>query len=131
MPRSITRPQVGSMVWYYAAPTAVNPQAAIVLGVVDKTHLALTWFAAADGAATFAGNVLYTDGSVKVTSGAWCTYMRINAFTAGTSPNSEALDYELAGLTLEQREARLDAIAAKQEAEFALLPGREQVPPQV
>ena len=40
MPRSITAPQTGSMVWYFSAPGAL-PQAAIVTQTIDAAHFNL------------------------------------------------------------------------------------------
>ena len=121
MPRSITRPLVGSIVWYYSAPTAVPPMAAMVTQVVDSTHLNLfVWNldgTLTGGVAGAKPNVPFVGQGVRVTVGEFCTYIRVNQFIAGSSPAAlEAHDYEEAGLTLEQRANRNARIAAEQEA---------------
>lgn len=93
MPRSIKAPQTGSMVWYYSAPTGVAPIPAIVLSGVDAAHFNLFVFdgtlAATGGVAIGkpVNGVLFTQQQT-VASGAWCTYMRVNEFIAGTSPDT-------------------------------------------
>lgn len=84
MPRSITRPQVGSIVWYFSAATGVPPQAAIVAQVVDKTHFNLAVISPA-GAVSAQANVEFVDPSLRATA-AWCTWPRIEMFLAGDYP---------------------------------------------
>lgn len=110
MPRSLTRPETGQIVWYYAAsPPTVGPLAALVTATVDRTHFNLAVFAADASAMTAALNVPFHYGTRPV-SGAWCTMMRVNENAPGAWPSQQeasevGLALELHGLNEEQREA--------------------------
>jgi hypothetical protein len=118
MPRSITRPQTGNIVWYFATATGAQPNAALVVGVVDRTHFNLAVFSPVDGTMTFAGNVVLYDGSVRPAT-AFCTWMRINQFVSGTSPFSEAMDVETHAMTAEQADEHIEMLAQKQQEQDA------------
>lgn len=63
MPRSITRPQTGSIVWYFSAATGVAQQAAVVTQTVDPFHFNLFVLSgAAVGSAVL--NVAYNEAPV-------------------------------------------------------------------
>lgn len=115
MPRSIKRPQTGSIVWYYgAAPPVGGPNAALVVNTVSPTLLGLMVFDRANGIGTYVASVPYHDGS-RPASGAWCTHIRVNEPASGWPSDRAAHDYEEASLTLQQREARDERIAAEQQ----------------
>lgn len=76
MPRSIKRPQTGSIVWYYSAVPPGAPLAAIVVRTITRTQFDLCTFAA-DGTTAPALAVNYYEGGTRPTTGAWCTYMRV------------------------------------------------------
>lgn len=125
MPRSLTRPQVGTVVWYFAAaPPVAGPLSATVLRQVATAGTGvgsppptfdLAVSAVADGTVSFVAAVPFHYGT-RPTTGAWCTMPRVNTPAAGVWPSNfseGALEYELHGLTLEQREARAAAQLAK------------------
>ena len=125
MPRSLTRPQVGTVVWYFAAaPPVAGPLVAQVMAAVTTAGTGvfsppptfdLAVMAAADAVVTKVAAVPFHYGT-RPTTGAWCTMPRVNTPLAGVWPSSFSeggLDYELHGLTLEQREARAQAQLAK------------------
>jgi len=130
MPRSLSRPQVGTIVWYYAAsPPGAAPLAAMVVNVPTPAGsgfgiplpgagptLDLTVFAAAGTTSAVLGVPFYY--GTRPASGAWCTMPRVNQNLAGAWPASqEAQDYELHNLNAEQREARIEQL--KEAAEKA------------
>jgi hypothetical protein len=130
MPRSLTRPQIGQTVWYFAAaPPAAVPLVGIVVGAVATAgtgvgsppptfDLAVYDPAAAAGAgATSKVLAVPFHYGTRPTSGAWCTMMRVNTPAAGVWPtgNIEAMDYELHGLTAEQQQALAQARLAEQQ----------------
>ena len=94
MARSLTRPIVGSDVWYYgAAPPVALPQAAKVVAVttpagsgfgvgVGPVLTLAVWDAA--GAMTAVAAVPFHYGT-RPTSGAWCTMPRVNMPATATS----------------------------------------------
>src|SRR5262245_38453234 len=97
MPRSLTRPQVGQTVWYFAAtPPAAAPLSATVVEVITTggsgvmgsppPTLDLTVFAA-DGTTSAVAAVPFHYGT-RPTSGAWCTMVRVNAPAAGQWPSN-------------------------------------------
>ena len=87
MPRSILRPQVGSIVWYYADVTNMTaPVPAMVIKTIDRTHFDLAVFAAAGNALTAALNTLYFEQAPRPSTGAACTYIRTQENVAGTWP---------------------------------------------
>lgn len=86
MPRSIKRPQTGSIVWYYAAAPPVGlPNAAMVVNTVSPTSFGLTVFDRAAGTTSYVPAVPYHDGT-RPASGAWCTHMRVQEPASGTWP---------------------------------------------
>jgi hypothetical protein len=86
MPRSILRPQVGSVVWYYANVTPPAPLPAMVVHTVDRTHFDLCVFNADGATFTPALNTPYYDAGSRPAAGAWCTYMRTQENVANTWP---------------------------------------------
>lgn len=87
MPRSIKRPEVGSILWYYADATNITaPVPAMVIKTIDRTHFDLAVFAAAGNALTAALNTLYFEQSPRPASGAFCTYARVVENPAGQWP---------------------------------------------
>jgi hypothetical protein len=122
MPRTLTRPQVGNIIWYFAAaPPVAGPLPATVLRQVATAGTGvgsppptfdLAVSAVADGTVSFVAAVPFYYGT-RPTTGAWCTMPRINTPAAGVWPSSaniEALDYELHGLNEEQRAAKRNAV---------------------
>jgi hypothetical protein len=116
MPRTLTRPVTGQIVWYFAAaPPATAPIAALVIASV-ATNVSLgvggppptynlATFDPTTGAITAAAAVPFHYGTRPV-SGAWCTMMRINEPAPGSWPTmAEALDYAEHGMTQEQKDA--------------------------
>lgn len=91
MPRSLTRPITGQIVWYYtAAPPSAPPLAAIVCGTIDRTHFNL-WVLNADGTLLGAKpNVVYHHLTRPAASAEWCTMPRINENAAGKWPSNDA-----------------------------------------
>lgn len=77
MPRSVTRPQTGQMLWYYAGPGRGVPQAAQVIRVVDGSHVDLAVTGAAGAPVPQAG-VYFPGRGVRVLSGAWCEVPLVN-----------------------------------------------------
>jgi hypothetical protein len=91
MGRSITRPQRGSIVWYYAAsPPAGLPTVAIVINTIDKTHFDLALINSTDATILFGGNVPFYYGTRPAT-GPWCTPVRVNEPASGAWPSNAAL----------------------------------------
>lgn len=87
MPRTLTRPQVGQVVWYFAAsPPGTKPLAAMVVNTDSPTMFDLTVFAA-DGTTAPALNVPFHYGT-RPTTGAWCTMRRVEENAAGKWPGS-------------------------------------------
>lgn len=87
MPRSIKRPQTGSIVWYYAAaPPTTVPQAAMVIKTVNKTTFDLALFAATGDGLTAALATPFYEGGTRPASGAWCTNVRVNENAANQWP---------------------------------------------
>lgn len=97
MPRSATRPIVGSDVWYFtAAPPTAYPQAAKVVKVTTAAGSGFgiplpgagpvldleTWDAA--GVAAVVTGVAFHYGT-RPASGAWCTMPRVNMPASPTS----------------------------------------------
>ena len=107
MPRSITRPQTGSTVWYFATPGAAV-QAAMVTKKVDNTHMNLSVFPVAGGPAVAQAGVLFVDAGTRPASGAFCTYMRVNEPLLGAYPSgdSEPSEYAMHDLTQVERDFR-------------------------
>ena len=90
MPRSIKRPQTGSIVWYYADATNIAaPLPAMVIKTIDRTHFDLAVFAAAGNALTAALNTLYYEQAPRPTTGAFCTYQRVYENAAGKWPKDQ------------------------------------------
>lgn len=121
MPRSLTRPQTGQVVWYYAAaPPVGQPNAALVVNTVDKSTFGLAVFDRATGVASYVPSVPFHYGT-RPASGAWCTMMRVNEPAAGMWPSSnmEAHDYEENALDHEQRQLRRERIAAEEQIRAA------------
>jgi len=140
MPRSLSRPQVGTIVWYYAAsPPGAAPLAAMVVNVPTPAGsgfgiplpgagptLDLTVFAAAGTTSAVLGVPFYY--GTRPASGAWCTMPRVNQNLAGAWPASqEAQDYELHNLNAEQREQRIEEL--REAAEKAAAKAAEEETP--
>lgn len=88
MPRSIKRPQIGQIVWYYASAPVTGvmmPSAAMVVNTVNRTTFGLTVFDRAAGTTSYVASVPYHDGT-RPASGAWCTHMRPQEPASGTWP---------------------------------------------
>jgi hypothetical protein len=124
MPRSKTRPQVGDIIWYFAAaPPVAGPLPATVLRQVATSGSGvgstpptfdLAVSAVADGTVTFAAAVPFHYGT-RPTTGAWCTMPRVNTPAAGVWPsgNLEVQDYVEHGLNEEQRAAHIQQLLEK------------------
>jgi hypothetical protein len=110
MPRSLTRPQRGTIVWFYAAaPPVGKPSVAIVINSISKTNFDLAIFNSADATISFGGNIPFHYGT-RPTSGPWCTMPRVNEPASGAWPGtSEAFDYQQHNLTVLQRQEREQA----------------------
>jgi hypothetical protein len=90
MPRSLTRPQVGTVVWYYAAnPPTTTPVAAMVVGTVNRTTFDLITFIATGNTAPALAVPYYHLGR-PTGAGAWCTMPRVNENVAGKFPSNDA-----------------------------------------
>lgn len=101
MPRSLTRPQTGTVVWYFAAapPVAVPLMASVIAAVTTAGagvgsppptfDLAVYDPAAAAGAGATAkvAAVPFHYGT-RPSSGAWCTMPRVNTPAAGQWPSN-------------------------------------------
>ena len=88
MPRSITRPEVGTIVWYYAAnPPTTTPVAAMVVGTVNRTTFDLITFIATGNTAPALAVPYYHLGRPSG-AGSWCTMPRVNENAAGKWPSS-------------------------------------------
>jgi hypothetical protein len=103
MPRSATRPQVGSLVWYFAAsPPAAKAQVAMVVNTATPQGsegvggvgplLDLCLFTPAGTTAPALGVQFYY--GTRPTAGAtpWCTMMRVNEPASGQWPSNQALE---------------------------------------
>lgn len=77
MPRSIKRPHLGQIVWYWPSVPPTNPSAALVVNQPSRTTFGLYVFDRANGAPTYVAAVPYYDGASRPSSGAWCTHMRV------------------------------------------------------
>jgi hypothetical protein len=106
MPRSLTRPQRGTIVWFYAAtPPVGKPSVAIVLNSISRTNFDLAIFNSADATISFGGNIPFHH-LTRPAAGPWCTMPRVNEPASGAWPSTtEVMDYQLHGLSEEQRAA--------------------------
>lgn len=85
MPRSIKRPIIGQIVWYYPSVPPTNPSAALVVNQPSRTTFGLTVFDRAAGTTSYVAGVPYHDGT-RPASGAWCTHMRVVEPPSGVWP---------------------------------------------
>jgi hypothetical protein len=89
MPRSIKRPQTGSIVWFYANANPPIPTAALVIKSrtdVDRFTFDLVTFDPVTGASAATLGVKYYDGGTRPASGQWCTHMRVQENLANQWP---------------------------------------------
>lgn len=89
MPRSMKRPCVGQVVWYYADVTPPVPVPAMVIKSrtdIDRVTFDLAVFAASGAALTAALATKFYEGGSRPASGAWCTNMRVNENAANVWP---------------------------------------------
>ena len=120
MPRSLTRPQTGTVVWYFAAaPPVLAPSAAIVIAQVATAGQGVgsppptfdLFVIAADGTTSKVAAVPFHYGT-RPTSGAWCTMPRVNTPPATVWPSLEEgpLEYTVHDVPPDDREAKLRAL---------------------
>ncbi|HET6926401.1 MAG TPA: hypothetical protein VFI48_06065 [Hyphomicrobiaceae bacterium] len=88
MPRSIKRPSLGQIVWYYPSVPPTVPSAAIVVNQATRTTFGLSIFDRAAGTVSYVAAVPYHDGT-RPTTGAWCTHVRINEPATGVWPSDK------------------------------------------
>jgi hypothetical protein len=95
MPRSLTRPQVGTVVWYYAAaPPVAGPLPATVIAAVATAGTGIgsppptfdLFVIAIDGTTSKVAAVPFYYGT-RPTTGAWCTMPRTFTPPAGVWPS--------------------------------------------
>ena len=144
MPRTWTRPQTGTPVWYYAAAppaaaalhaivVALNTGAGSGVGSPPQTFdLTVYDPAAAAGAGAWSKvtNVPFHYGT-RPTSGAWCTMPRINTPAVGAWPSAMEgpLEFALHDVPEDKRQEVIDKM--REEAEAVAKAQEETAPKQL
>jgi hypothetical protein len=107
MPRSATRPQVGSLVWYFAAsPPAAKAQVAMVVNTATPQGsegvggpgpiLDLCLFTPAGTTAPALGVPFFYGSRPAAGANPWCTMMRVNEPASGQWPSNQTLEAPVA-----------------------------------
>ena len=86
MPRSIKRPIIGQILWYYPSTPPTNPSAALVVNQSGPTAFGLWVFDRTNGAGSYVASVAFHDGT-RPTTGAWCTQPRVYEPATGQWPS--------------------------------------------